>query len=121
MTHHHQSSIVSIIYAALISVALVAQPSQGYADAFLEAKTSFNAYRDRAFKLQNQPQNKYLVGEFTSLTQWMNRAERLLRVLRSFDGLVPNGCGDADTRGDHARDLQRTHTHAFAYVCTYIV
>ena len=76
---HHQSPMVSIVYAALFAVALVAQPSQGYADAFLEAKTSFNAYRDRAFKLQNQPQNKYLVGEFTSLTQWMNRAERLLR------------------------------------------
>ena len=79
MTHHYQSPMVFIVYAAILAVALVAQPSQGYADDFLEAKTSFNAYRDRAFKLQNQPQNKYLVGEFTSLTQWTDRAERLLR------------------------------------------
>ena len=79
MTHHTQSPMILIVCATLLSVVFFARPVPGYADAFLEAKTSFNAYRDRAFKLQNQPQNKYLVGEFTSLTQWMNTAERLLR------------------------------------------
>ena len=78
MTHHNQSPMISMVCAVLLGVAFIAQPKLGYADKFLEAKTSFNAYRDRAFKLQNQPQNKYLVGEFTSLTQWMNQAEKLL-------------------------------------------
>jgi hypothetical protein len=85
MTHHTKLSMTSLVCATLLGVVLIAQPTRCHADAFLEAKTSFNAYRDRAFKLQNQPQNKYLVGDFTSLTQWMNNAERLLREEKDDD------------------------------------
>jgi len=73
------SPMILLVRTALFGVLLVGQPLISHADKFLESKTSFNAYRERAFQLQNQPQNKYLVGEFTSLTQWMNNAERFLR------------------------------------------
>ena len=79
MTHPTMSPTTLIITAALFSLVLVGHPLTSHADKFLESKTSFNAYRERAFQLQNQPQNRYLVGEFTSLTQWMNNAERFLR------------------------------------------
>ena len=61
-----------------LSFALLTMSSQCFADAFSDAKVAFNGYRTRALSLQNQPQHRYLVGEFASLTQWMNNAERYL-------------------------------------------
>ena len=64
--------------AITLLVTLLLMSVQCFADAFSDAKVAFNGYRTRALALQNQPQHRYLVGEFASLTQWMNNAERYL-------------------------------------------
>ena len=53
--------------------------SQAYADKLAEAQSSFSSYRSRVLQLQSAPESRYLTAEYSSLTQWVAEAERLLR------------------------------------------
>jgi len=79
----HSSSarraITLLSLCACLSLALL-QPTSAHAEDldFTQAKVRFSSYKQQLTRLQTAPQARYLVGELSSLNQWVARAEREL-------------------------------------------